>query len=144
MIVVPLPRDDQSEHFTLVHDSAFLELHDEELSAVQPISLKGTCSLVDGWIIITAHIQATLHAICSMCADDTDIVIDLPHWEHTEEFSTQNTLDITEAVREAILLEAPFFPLCGGSVCRNIDKIRTFIRSEDETEETHTPFRDLL
>lgn len=102
-----------------------LKIHDEEPGEILELDESGefrpdgpvVCDLyaqvVDGMLIVRGTVKASLLAECARCTQffsttvtDSGFLRDFPGIEGTEE------VDITEDLREAILLNLPHFPLC--------------------------------
>lgn len=91
-----------------------LELgEDGEFRAAGPVQCDLYVQVVDGMLIVRGTISATLQAECARCTQifsttvaDSGFLRDFPDVEGVEE------VDVTEDLREAILLNLPHFPLC--------------------------------
>lgn len=141
--------DGQEEHIEEKLDPSLLDLQGTDLVASSPILVEGKAYQVSGRMIIDAHVSTTLTTACAMCNEPTSIDIDIPQWLYEQECDSihGSEWDLTEALREEILLAVPFFTQCGGDVCRNMAEIRTFVRPEEENESEgkgYQPFLELL
>lgn len=129
---------------------AFLDLHpDDELSAASDIVVSGRAYRASEWIMIEGHVSVTMRLPCATCNEPSDFFIHLMSWEHSIAASSvkDGVLDVSEALREAILIEVPFFIRCGGDVCRNATEVSTYLTSEvsaEDGEERYQPFLSLL
>jgi uncharacterized protein len=92
----------------------------DEFSANGPVSYDLYAQAVDGMLIVRGTVSAELKAACSRCtqifsttATDSGFLRDFPAPCGTEE------VDVTEDLREAILLKLPHFLLCSES-CRGL------------------------
>jgi uncharacterized metal-binding protein YceD (DUF177 family) len=123
----------------------------DELQAISNVEIVGRAYRVSEWIVVEADVKTSMGLPCSTCNEQTTFPIVLTSWKQNfpEEQARDGTLDITEALREAILLEVPLFVKCGGNECKNIDVIRQYLTSKDSTseddgEERNQPFLSLL
>lgn len=139
-------REGKTESFEEQLDPALLQMADEELACNEPITVSGEVYLVDTWLIVKLSFTANIVIPCSFCNEPFILPIrsDLQHEESLEEISG-GVFDLLPVVREAILLEIPFYPQCGGETCRNRDKIEKFLKkpNEESATETYHPFEDL-
>lgn len=129
-----IPIDEQHEVIVDEQlDPCFFDLSkDDELQAKHPVILEGKIYRASEWLIIEASARTRFTTSCPMCNEPFDIPIELPEWRHQQLLSeiSGQTWDVTEALREALLIEVPFFVQCGGSTCRNIQEIEPFIRPD--------------
>ncbi len=125
-------------------DPSFLQLSDhDELTAVSEVLVCGKAYRADSWMFINAKISVSFKLPCAVCNEPFEYTVDLSQWVHEEAVRelSGGSWDIEKPLREAILLEVPFFAQCGEGGCSNFDSVRKFIRSEEEMQ---TPFKDLL
>ena len=131
---------------------AFFELPEgDELMALSDIAVSGKAYWTSGWIMVEANAKVIMSLPCSMCNERTECTVELPLWEQTfpEERASEGTLDVTEELRGALLLEVPSFVKCGGDECKNIEDVRQYLvssdpMSDDDGEERNQPFLSLL
>jgi len=125
-------------------DSSLLQLSDhDELTAISEVLVCGKVYRADNWILVDARVSVSFSLPCAVCNEPFEYTVNLPKWVHEEVVRelSGGSWDIREPLREAILLEIPFFAQCGEGGCSNFDSVRKFIRSEEEMQ---TPFKDLL
>jgi uncharacterized protein len=86
----------------------------DEFRAAGPISCDLYAQVVDQMLIVRGTLSAPLEAHCARCTQifsttvtDSGFLRDFPGIQGTEE------VDVTEDIREALLLSLPHFPLCG-------------------------------
>jgi hypothetical protein len=143
-----IPNDEHQD--ILVDDSVdaqFLDLaNDDELQVTKPIVIKGRIYRTSEWLIIDASIRAVFNAACPLCNDSFELPVEIASWNHQQLISDVDgqTWDITEALRESILIEVPFFAQCGGSSCKNYKEVEPFIRADAPEECGHQPFAQAL
>lgn len=127
-------------------DPSFLELSEkDEIATDTPVRICGKVYHAQEWLIVNASITAQLRLPCSTCNEPFHIHIDLPSFSHQEPVdSIQGGFwDMGAVVREAILLEVPFFARCGGSTCTHMEEIQRYFRDPEKETDGHQPFRDL-
>lgn len=137
------------EEINEVVDPSTLDVSDDMLKFQSPITIQGEAYLTDEWLIMRLAIQTEASMNCSLCNEPMSIDIDINNL--IEEESIQNIhgglFEFGHLVREAVLLEVPFYPQCGGTECRNRTVVEKYLAHTDE-EIDHTPhnqpFRDLL
>jgi uncharacterized metal-binding protein YceD (DUF177 family) len=114
-----------------------LELKDDdELSASSPIHVQGRVYSASDWVIIDVKVNASVEMKCAMCNNQFTYAIEIPRFVYEKQMSTieHGKWDVQNELREAILLEVPFFALCNGDSCRNIAEIQQFIRTEQTSK----------
>jgi len=126
-------------------ESSFLQLgKTDDLVAISDVSIKGSVCKADSWLIIDARVEALFRLPCALCNELFPYTVEVPKWvcERAITEISGGSWDIREPLREAILVEVPFFTVCGGTKCNNFDSIKRFMRAE-ENENVQTPFKDL-
>jgi len=132
-------------HIEKMLNPTFLQLSEkDDLTATKPIYLKGMIYPVDQWICIQAEIHATLQLPCATCNEPVSIDISLPKWTHQEERDSINHTcwDLSQPLREAILVEVPFLAYCGNRTCHNRKEIEKFLHKTSQ-QNGHQPFANL-
>jgi uncharacterized metal-binding protein YceD (DUF177 family) len=117
----------------------------DEIVASSPITVQGRVYMASDWIIVDARVHTLISIPCAMCNNMFTYAIELPRFVTERQISTieKGTWDIQEEIREAILLEVPFFGLCNGDSCHNIAEIQQFIRTE-QAHKGNKPFLEAL
>ncbi len=137
-------KDGEEDQIDEILDPSFLDLaEDDELTVTLPVQVKGKVYRASEWVIIDAlvNVPVTLH--CAMCNHPFSKEIVLKRWVHEVQVPENGVLDMAEALREAILLEVPFFALCNGDTCHNMAEIEKYIHKE-QSFEGHKPFLEAL
>ena len=128
-----------------------ISLQDDGLKFKDPIHVEGDAYVTDEWLIVQLHIHTQVIIPCALCNEA--MTLELSCANFIEEIPLDEirgqVYDLAALIREAILLEIPFYPQCGGTSCLNRDKIEKYLSKESKSkkgkkEETHNPFRDLL
>jgi uncharacterized metal-binding protein YceD (DUF177 family) len=123
--------------------SSFIE-SDNEIRGVAPVALDFTAYVTDDVFILDIKVKTALELPCSLCSHPFSFPVEF-QLQHEEELKNipKGIFNLIEFLRETILLEVPFFPLCGGKVCSNRGQVEKFLKKE-ETESTHFhPFEDI-
>lgn len=99
------------------------------------IHLHGDECLVQG--SLSTHMKAP----CGRCLDPIDVTISIPDFTHAYEIAGKESIDLTQEIREDILLNLPLAPRCelnAESRCPISGKIFQDITSGFETETRET------
>lgn len=115
-------------------DPSFLDLTEkDEAQPSKPIVAQGTASLVGEFICLNLDVQCSFMLPCALCNEkfEYEVSASIEHQEPVENIK-QRKWDFTDLVREAILLEVPFFPQCGGETCRHRDEIQKYLVNPEE------------
>jgi len=137
-------KDGAEDRVDEVFEPSFLDLaEDDELRVSLPIRVQGKVYVASEWVIIDASVYVPVTLNCAMCNEPFSKEIVLKRWVHEEKLPQNGVLDLGDALREAILLEIPFFALCNGDTCHNMAEIQQFIHKE-QSFEGHKPFLEAL
>jgi len=123
---------------------SFLELSPEdEIRNSEPVLVDGLVYLTDEYLILDLNIQANLILVCGYCNESFNFPVKRTHFMHEEAIENipKGIFDIGDFVRQTILLEVPFYQLCGGKECHNRKRMEKFL-SQKKEEQFH-PFKDL-
>lgn len=127
----------------------FLELDEEDLVFDDPVTLQGEVYTADDHLVIHLNIETSAHLPCSICNDavHTPISIKGLYLTHPLSEIPGAIFDLTEEVRESILLQTPLFIECNNGKCPERENIKKFLKPEQNIPEvgpdTHFPFADL-
>jgi uncharacterized metal-binding protein YceD (DUF177 family) len=127
----------------------FLEVKDEELAFNDPVRIWGTVCLADEHLVIHLDIETSACLPCSICNDAVSIPIVIKNIYLTQPLTEINgaIFDLTEQVRETLLLQTPLFAECRRGKCPERESIKKFLKPDetpsDPGDVTHFPFADL-
>ena len=126
----------------------FLEIDDDDLVFKDPVHLHGEAYLSNDHLIIHLNIATTAFFPCSICNAPVQIPISLKNVYLTQPLAEIKgaIYDITNEVRESILLQAPLFAECNQGSCPERDNLKKFLKSDPNTSshpQVHFPFTDL-
>ena len=142
----------QNDHSIEIKETlqpSFLDVNDDELLFEDPIQLKAEAYLADDHLVIQLNIETSAYLPCSICNDSVatpicakNIFITVPLAE-----IKGATYDLTDQVRETILLQTPLFTECHQGKCPERELIKKFLKSEEKAsklgEDINFPFADL-
>lgn len=114
-MIIHLPTIPESGlQFSAEEPGEILELREgDEFCAIGPVQCDLYAQVVDGLLIVRGTLSVPLAVSCARCTQifsttltDSSFLRDLPVVAGIEE------VDLTEDIREALLLSLPHFPLC--------------------------------
>lgn len=114
-LIVDLGRldDGRTEHLVGTLDQALLELDDlEQLRPAGPLVYDLRCELLGEELLVRGGLALDCACICSRCGGDFEAQFVEPDYCETFEITGLETLDLTESVREGIILALPSYPIC--------------------------------
>lgn len=115
-LIVDLGRIDHDEPEVLTGHLAqeLLELDDlEQLHPAGDISYNLTCQIfAENELLVRGTIKLPCNCICSRCGCDYEQTFVESMFCETFEVQGLETLDLTESVREGIILALPSYPIC--------------------------------
>lgn len=88
------------------------ELAEEGFDVDGPVSYDLNASIVGDSVLVMGEVSAPFKLRCGRCLEDFRMVLKSPDFAHGEPLETSKTIDLTEAIREDILLALPIHPLC--------------------------------
>jgi uncharacterized metal-binding protein YceD (DUF177 family) len=135
-------------HKEILHEEfpvSHLEVEDKDLKFKGPVSLKGEVYLVDQELVFHLSLKVKAVLLCSVCNQEvsTDINIKDSYQSVPVDEVKSAIYDMTELLREMILLEVPSFIECQGS-CPQREEINKFLKKkEGDDPSNHNPFSSL-
>jgi uncharacterized metal-binding protein YceD (DUF177 family) len=125
-------------HVEGTESSKILDLHEEGIHPLGDIRYALDVGLSDGGLFATGTVGVDLDLECVACLEHFRYPLEIPDFACQIELTRAETVDLTESVREDILLALPPHPHCdwnGERVCQ-----RVFPRVKTET--AGEPFSD--
>jgi uncharacterized protein len=95
--------------------------HDPDVKAEKPISYRIHVVLVSGELIAMGRVASEVSFRCSRCGEFSKKKIEEPDFECAIEAGTTEDVDLTNEIRESMILRFPSFPLCRKS-CKGLCK----------------------
>jgi uncharacterized protein len=102
----------EGKHVEGEEPSAMLELHDPTARPVSPVHYSLDVGLSGGGLFATGEVGVDMKLQCVKCLEDFDYPIELNDFACQIELGATETVDLTDPVREDILLALPAHPHC--------------------------------
>lgn len=105
--------------------SEILDLHGPEVVPTSPIHYSIDVGLSDGGLFATGHLEVGLEAICVGCLEKFQFPLRVDDFAVQVELGGAEEIDLTESVREDMLLALPPHPRCelsGREQCPGIQR----------------------
>lgn len=124
-----------------------LEASEEDLQFLAPVRLEGEAYLAHQELVLKLSLSATALMPCAVCNKPVEVKIHIPELLHMEPLTAfkRGYFDMTDVVREAILLEVPLVTECQGGQCPDRKEMERYLKkkSDREGDEGYHPFADL-
>lgn len=142
-----LPDEEMSVSWTL--DPDFLDFPpNDEVQPSRSAVVQGVCSLVDGVALLNLQVKAFFFVRCALCNEsfEYEVCIDRLTYQELVENIKKKRWDVSGVVREAIVIEIPFFPQCGGKECLHREEIQKYLHvpTQENEEEKSSPFQSFF
>lgn len=130
----------------------FLGIDEDDLVFEEPVQLNGEVYIADDHLIIHLQIETSAYLPCSICNNpvETPISIKNLYLTHLLAEIPGAIFDLTEEIRESILLQTPLFTECNNGQCAERENIKKFLSPDQRIPEmnggdthNHFPFADL-
>jgi len=148
-IYVDQLRDGKVELIDRHFPSETMDVHDDELSFEKEIHVKGEAYVSEGSLILHVDLIAEAVIPCSICNEPVETPVVAKGVYHIVPFEEikGHVFDMTDMVRENILLNTPSFSECGGGSCKQREFLGKYMRNSDDSQqepfEGQQPFKDL-
>ena len=113
------------------HD--ILKIQDELYRTLSPVRYALDVGLSDGGLFATGSLAVDLELECVRCLNRFQQTVEVPDFAVQVELTTSETVDLTEEIREDILLALPPHPHCdwdGANPCAGVAEIKKIHESE--------------
>lgn len=141
-------RDGSTQEIHEKQSPDFLHLPEgDEIHFKKEIQIDGEAYIAEDFLIVKLDIHAQVELPCAICNDEFSLPIHIPELIHEEPIKQikHGVFDYSEIVREAILLEVPFYPQCGSNQCKNRKNVEKYLsKNGHKKDEEHQPFKDLF
>ena len=120
-------------HLEGEEDRDILELEDETTRVLSPVRYSLDVGLSDGGLFATGTLEVDLEQECVRCLQRFPITVEVPDFATQVELGTSETVDLTQEIREDILLALPPHPHCdwnGANRCAGVLEIQKIHESE--------------
>ena len=122
-------------------DQAFLSINDELTQALEKVGVKACVSITEGRLIVLLDVSTGVQLTCSRCLAKTRFVIEKKDLLLTYPIHQEKTIDLTEDIREAIIIDLPIKPLCSPTckgLCQhcgaNLNQAMCLCKKEEEKQ----------
>ena len=96
-------------------DSEIFGIDDEELISTGPLSFSLKVQRFEGELFVQGKISAPFQFRCVRCLDMFDFVIVNEQFSTSIEIDGRSAVDLTEVLREEIVIDFPAYPKCADS-----------------------------
>ncbi len=120
-------------HLEGEEDAAFLDLQEIDVSALGPVRYSLEVGLSEGGLFATGSLAIELELTCVSCLEKFRYALRVEAFALQMELGGSETVDLTPAMREDILLALPHYPHCdwrGERVCPAAARLTTDVSSE--------------
>ena len=104
-----IPDEGLSERAT--YDPAALDMERDDVHLVQPFTVDAFITKADEELVVDADIRRPVHLSCARCLEEFDVVVTAKSL-FTYKVHPTEVVDITEDVRQEIILAYPMVPVC--------------------------------
>ena len=114
-----------------------LQIQDELYRPISPVRYSLDVGLSDGGLFATGTLAVDLDMECVRCLNRFTYALEVPDFAVQVELSSSETVDLTEEIREDILLALPPHPHCdwnGAKPCAGVLEIKKIHESEPPAE----------
>jgi uncharacterized metal-binding protein YceD (DUF177 family) len=127
----------------------FLDINEEDLLFERPVRLKGEAYLANEHLIIHLHVETQASLPCSICNDPVHIPVVIKNIYLSEPLVEIKgaIFDMTNEIRESILLQVPLFTECHNGKCPERENLKQFLKhtqKESKNDIVHFPFARAL
>lgn len=124
----------------------FLDIPDFDLRFIDQVVIQGKAYLADSALVLQLNISTHALIPCRICNEPVRVDIDLENMYHLEPLSElrSGTYDFRNAVREALILEAPTFAECNQGSCPKRKEMAHYMAGPNKKrDEEQNPFAHL-
>ena len=124
-------------HLEGEEDRDILQLPEETSRALSPVRYCLDVGLSDGGLFATGSLAVDLELECVRCLTRFPYTVEVPDFAIQVELTTSETVDLTDEIREDILLALPPHPHCdwnGATTCAGVLEIQRIKEPEPVSE----------
>ena len=107
-----------------------LEIQDESVRVVSPIRFAVDVGLSHGGLFATGNLAVDLELECVCCLERFEFPLEVPNFAVQVELANSELVDLTENVREDILLALPPYPHCDWNGERPCSGVRAIAQQQ--------------
>lgn len=147
-IYVDQLRNGGHKEFNETFSTDFLDIHEKDLAYTDVVTVDGETYLADNDLVLHFAISASGLVPCSICNEPVPITVEIKNFYHLEPLDNikSGIFNISEVVREAIILETPAFAECHQGKCPKRKELKKYLKEPLKTadgKEGYRPFADL-
>jgi uncharacterized metal-binding protein YceD (DUF177 family) len=127
-------------------DPSFLQVEEKDLRFEAKVFVDGEAYLADQDLVVHLTAKTFAKMPCAICNEMIDTPIKVENFYHTQELSElkQEYFDVSEQLREALLIELPRYVECNDGKCKERAIISIYLKpSEKKEDKKHFPFAGL-
>ncbi len=149
-IFVDQLRDGETEELSEELPPSFLDVNEKDLTFKEPVNLKGEAYLAQDSLVLHFNIDTVAQLPCVICNENVKVPIHIENSYHAiplEEVKS-GIYNMTDLLRENILLETPLFAECNEGNCLKRKDLKQYFKNPEanqgeEADEGYKPFADL-
>ena len=141
------------EKFNETAPPTLLNIEEDELAFHEDIQVNGEAYLADDHLVAHFSIETSAFLPCSICNEPVRLPIVIKDAYSTLPLTEVHSAicDLTDEIRETILLQVPLFAECNEGKCPEREEIKKFFNPNSQSKEeegnpphqVHFPFADL-
>ena len=93
------------------YDSATLDMERDDIRLARPFEVETFATMADRELVVEVGIYSELHMMCARCLEAFDVTL-TPRALFTYSVQPTDVVDITDDVRQEIMLAYPMVPVC--------------------------------
>ncbi len=103
---------EEGKNFCGELDGEIFGIDDEEVSSIGPLSFDLYVQRFENELFVRGNISAPFKFRCVRCLNHFDYVVEIVDYAASLEIDEQSVIDISDELREEIVLEFPAYPRC--------------------------------
>lgn len=138
--------EDREETISCSVDPVTLDMVESELQFKDPVEMQGKAYLTKEHLVIHLSLETKALLPCSICNSMSPMPIKIQGEYYTIPLAeVRKIYDLTENIRESILVLIPPFFECGGGTCKERENLGKYLKHSDEkvADPHHFPFTEL-
>lgn len=122
-------------------DGAIFDIDNTGARSVSPLEYDLEAKLYDTELLITGNVYATFSLRCDRCLEEFDYEVEIEDLALSYDTKGKFEIDLTQDLREEVLLELPGYPKCeiSGLKCKINDTIGDFRLDKDPQSGVESP-----
>ncbi|MEI6714704.1 MAG: hypothetical protein WCO60_13190 [Verrucomicrobiota bacterium] len=106
---------EEGKHIEGEDPVSVLELGESHMEAIAPLEYSLDVGLSDGGLFATGHLKTKFKTQCVSCLESFELPIEISDFACQVELTGREEVDLTDLLREDILLALPPHPHCDGT-----------------------------